>query len=625
MFLLKVSLLLATSNAIITEQQTRCPTWYIPTDVTSNTSSGSGAERPATCRCGAELDGVLRCNRSSQTVSLAVLHCMTHSPDTETVEGYCPYGRVPDTINTIFNLQPSTASNLTDYTCSEYNRTGILCSRCEDSLGVAVLSYSFECVECLGALRGWLLYLFLAFVPLTIFFVAVIVCDIDVTAPHMNSLLCIMQIIMFSLNTNPQTFLRTRKAASRYLVVGAWTIVGFWNLDVFRYVYPPFCITPGISTFQAISLEYLVAFYPILLILVAYILIELHDRDYRIVYKPWLYLRRVLKHCKGNCCCSFCLQAKRSILKYFSTFLLLAYTKVLFVNFNLLAFTEIYRSDGSRLNESYYAFYNASVRYFSTEHLPYFILASFVLILFNILPLLLLLVYPMRCFQKCLTCCSAINWHPLRAFADKFQGCYKDGTCQSRDYRYFAALYLLLRVVYHLRAVWNNRYTMFVVQVVPLTAAVSFGVLRPYKNDLYNRLDCGLFTILTFGQICLATNKYVASIPITLLYIFATIPITYLLSLLLYKVLTLCAPNTTDMLKRKVKLKLLKHNLLFSSDSDAGNSYDELRRVDDGSETVNARVCNPLRCICTILSRFQRSKTTRQVKKTTYSTIEISQ
>ena len=72
------------------------------------------------------------------------------------------------------------------------------------------------------------------------------------------------------------------------------------------------------------------------------------------------------------------------------------------------------------------------------EHLPYGILARVMLSVFNILPTLLLLLYPCGCFQKCLTCCG-IKSVTLHTFMDALQGCYR---YQPRDCRYFAGIYL---------------------------------------------------------------------------------------------------------------------------------------------------------------------------------------
>ena len=51
----------------------------------------------------------------------------------------------------------------------------------------------------------------------------------------------------------------------------------FWSLDLFCSVIPDICL--NVTTLQALALDYLLAFYPILLATVSIIVIELHDRQ----------------------------------------------------------------------------------------------------------------------------------------------------------------------------------------------------------------------------------------------------------------------------------------------------------------------------------------------------------
>ncbi len=55
---------------------------------------------------------------------------------------------------------------------------------CKESLGVAVLSYKYECTKCLGYFKGWLLYFVLVMLPIIIFFLIVIFCNIRAAAAH---------------------------------------------------------------------------------------------------------------------------------------------------------------------------------------------------------------------------------------------------------------------------------------------------------------------------------------------------------------------------------------------------------------------------------------------------------
>ena len=75
---------------------------------------------------------------------------------------------------------------------------------------------------------------------------------------------------------------------------------------------------------------------------------------------------------------------------------------------------------------------------------------------------------------------------------DAFQGCYKNGTEGTRDYRFFSAVYLLLRLIFLLEVqaktfnLWpsgSNRVVMFA------ALSLSFAHLQPYKKRWYNTLD----------------------------------------------------------------------------------------------------------------------------------------
>ena len=64
-------------------------------------------------------------------------------------------------------------------------------------------------------------------------------------------------------------------------------LCGIWSLDFLRSVIPPFCVSSHIKTIHALALEYLVAFYPIFLILFTYVCIKLHDNNFRPVVWLW--------------------------------------------------------------------------------------------------------------------------------------------------------------------------------------------------------------------------------------------------------------------------------------------------------------------------------------------------
>ena len=137
-----------------------------------------------------------------------------------------------------------------------------------------------------------------------------------------------------------------------------------------------------------------------------------------------------------------------------------------------------------------YSYYNGSQEYFGHDHLPYTVLAIFMFTTFNLLPLLLLCLYPCRCFQSCLNCCH-LNSQVLHTFMDAFQGCYK---FEPYDRRYWAALYLFLMIL--ILAFFGLTQSMFFpvktgITLIPVIVLIL--VIRPYRRTIYNAIDVIFF------------------------------------------------------------------------------------------------------------------------------------
>ena len=229
-------------------------------------------------------------------------------------------------------------------------------------------------------------------------------------------------------------------------------------------------------------MDYLVALFPLFLTTLVYIIIQLHTRDCRVLVHLW----KPFSLCFSPLVRRYQWNPAESLVHVFVTFLVLSYCKFLFVSSNLLRWTELSNSTGA-VTGPRVLYYDTSVVFFSQEHLPFALLAIFVVLIFNILPLLVVVLYPTQVFQKCLNC-FRVRWHAIHAFADAFNGCYKDGTNGTWDYRYFAGFYLLLRIIYLFDPITNIN--------LPNLPKVCFSVTlmlfvfsRPYKKNLFNILD----------------------------------------------------------------------------------------------------------------------------------------
>jgi len=215
-------------------------------------------------------------------------------------------------------------------------------------------------------------------------------------------------------------------------------LYGCWNLDFLRAVYPPFCLHSKMTTVQALALDYVLAIYPLALLGVVFVFVELHDCGCRLTLCLWKPFHHFFSHFRRQW------DIRTSLVDAFATLLLLSYVKLLSVSIDLLVPTIVYDIHGKPL-PNMYLYYDGSTKYFGREHLPFGITACLVLLIFIIFPLLLLSLYPCHCFQRGLNKLG-LRCGTLHIFMDSFQGCYKNGTSGTRDCRYFAGFYLLIRI-----------------------------------------------------------------------------------------------------------------------------------------------------------------------------------
>ena len=185
-----------------------------------------------------------------------------------------------------------------------------------------------------------------------------------------------------------------------------------------------------------------------------------------------------------------------------------------------------------------YLYYDGSIEYFGEKHLPYAIVALLVVLIFIIFPILLLLLYPMRCFQRCLGCCK-VRWHALRIFIDAFQGYYKDGTNGTRDCRYFAGVYLLMRLLLAiLFAITLSVVYYSLAILVLISVTMLIAIFQPYKAEFstYNAVDSVFILVLAmwygtavFYYTAVIKASYLVKASVIVSSLIGTLPLLYIL------------------------------------------------------------------------------------------------
>ena len=79
--------------------------------------------------------------------------------------------------------------------------------------------------------------------------------------------------------------------------VGAM-VYGIWNLDFFRSFDLGICV--GTDTLQTLALDLAVGVYPLLLMLLTYVLIRLYDRNFKPIVVVWRPFQAVFDFFQGR-------------------------------------------------------------------------------------------------------------------------------------------------------------------------------------------------------------------------------------------------------------------------------------------------------------------------------------
>ena len=455
------------------------------------------------CECGDNYPmNIIVCNG---TDSFAVkYYCATFDMNTNTtVTGSCftsvnwsVSGHYPG--DTLYTKLPRNVNMLTKIMCNPMNRTGTLCGRCLPEHYPLAYSYNLTCVRCPNIQWNLAKYIMAAYLPLTLFCLVILFFKINTTSSHLFPLVfyCqqlsqphIMRIIfsVIANKINSNLYFLSRVLTSFYAI---------WNLDFFRPFYSDFCL--GIGILPTLALDYAIAVYPLLLVVISYLLIVLYDRNYRVVTIIWRPFQVIFSLFRRNW------DIRTSVIDAFASFLFLSNTKFLSTSFDFLIPTRVYSLYPHHSNSTIHLYYSEDIGYFSNEHLPYAILALIVLCLFIILPIGLLILYPFQHTQRILNKLP-VNWHFLHIFMDSFQGCYKNGTQPgTRDYRWFAAVHFIVRLSVFLLYSLTDKITSLTMSTVILVLHItSVAAFKPFKTSVvdYNCVNVVLLLFLTLFAI----------------------------------------------------------------------------------------------------------------------------
>jgi len=129
----------------------------------------------------------------------------------------------------------TTISHLNDFMCGPLNRKGLLCSDCLDGFGHAVFTTGSACENCTGQSYFRIaLHLLLELVPITAFYLLILVFQIRVTSAPLNGFILYSQAVVIAYNylvALHGMFVYTGTSFN-ILAKIIFTGYGIWNLEL---------------------------------------------------------------------------------------------------------------------------------------------------------------------------------------------------------------------------------------------------------------------------------------------------------------------------------------------------------------------------------------------------------
>ena len=442
-----------------------------------------------TCQCGSIGHGIIQCDITSGTLTLQMCTCMTYDPQTNhSVAGRCVYSCITNWTQPVYHL-PMIRENFTELTCRWWKREGPLCSKCIQGHGFPLYTYDLKCVQCTGFhIKELFEFLAKSLIPPTLLCIVATVFHLNVLQPPWSVFVLGAQLI-----SSPPLMQGSLNKFKHFPSIFIATVYGPWNLDFFRALYHPKCISPHINFLHASLIDGAIGLYPLVLVAVMYTFVTLRDRGCKIIIQMWKPFHYLLARFQSR------INLKTSLVDTFATLLLLSYMKIGYAAFYILAPTRLWSPDGSYV---WVVYIDPSLKYFGPSHAGYAIVTLLLSFTVLLVPVIILLLYPCLCFQRCLNRLH-LRSLTLHTFVDAFQGCYKDGTNGTRDCRYFAALQLVLRLLFPLVFLFTEELitSAFLYFVVLVLYIALFVIAQPYKYAMYNKTDIPLLLALLFAPV----------------------------------------------------------------------------------------------------------------------------
>ena len=446
-----------------------------------------------------------KCTIGSNYTSTLLGYCLSNY-NSQPVIGRCPPSRQYDASNYFYIHQSYTYDNyistvLNDIVNNgEFTYMGRLNGACKTSSCVPINS---PFLVCTNRSTEWeyyhvyqhdlLLFFTIEMLLLTLLVSVLILLNIKLTNGSLNGYIFYCQILSISLTTIGYLFFHNN---GDYFDDDVFIKIinipqSMWNLNFLNFV-PYICISSTMGSLGAIAFWYVIAAYPFLLLLFLYGWITMYNKGFKCVVSITRPLHRALARFWRMT------NIQPSFTHSISSIYVLCFTQFAATSLKLLHYTKWY-SLTNEYETGIAFYYDGTLNYFGYPHAFLGILATIILIVVVFIPTVYLLLHPFRWFHKILDWCRLKRSQFVITLVDDYTGTFKNGCDNTSDYRYFAGLYLVLRIIiiclYYIPI--EKYYIILGIQTsLCAMAGGSIMIFRPYRKNVHNFSEFLIFLIL---------------------------------------------------------------------------------------------------------------------------------
>ena len=440
--------------------------------------------------------GIEHCDDNELKAYMKRGYWFGYDGDVETEEnlksGYCPRGFCLGNDIVVSNglvsnhFKPDNVS-LNEFVCSKF-RQGKLCGSCVENHSHFFHSDNFNCYADKFCEIGLLLYIVSEIVPVSIMFIIIIHFNVNLTSGAINGFIFFVQFIDTML-VDANGFIQIHPTINIFMSIYKF-VYRMFNLNFFTLDSLSFCLWKAATILDVLAFKYVTIIYSLILVSLTVLLMKVCN------------ITRLKRSLLFKFASSGDL-VKGTVIHGFSTFFVMSYSQCVKVTLFLLTPSRIFSmGPPHKQSATKVVFYAGDFSYFQSDHFKYAIPAILFAVTLILIPPVTLIIYPL-CYRFFAIfgleesrfvriVCKVVPLEKLKPQFDSFQGCFKD------NYRFFAGLYFLFRVVPLITFLALYSLTKFYIalEIQLIVMFTLHATTYPYKKRWHNVLNTVLFADL---------------------------------------------------------------------------------------------------------------------------------